>query len=276
MAAPLVPKRLSLLLVLAALAVARASAAEPPPLVCYGNEPSWRLDLAGAGARLAPSGEEEKDYAGRYTSLDPLKVHAWRGRAAPGTGGEIVSILSEESCNDGMSDQRRPYSARVSLPDGRLLVGCCRLATVWSTTQANQKAQAPPSAASAPTAAAPAAAAPAPVDWAADIGSILPALRVCTFEALRTEAVLFAQTRPDKSVHMVLRLPGKVFADCEVGPAGTAKLVRRAKDKPLLPEEQAAVLTLFPGAPPREPCYKNDPALDSEGYPFGWISRKGC
>ena len=236
MAAPLVPRRLSLLLVLAALAVARASAAEPPPLVCYGNEPTWRLDLAGAGARLAPSGEEEKDYAGRYTSLDPLKVHAWRGRAAPGTGGEIVSILSEESCNDGMSDQRRPYSARVSLPDGRLLVGCCRLATVWSTTQANKKAQAPPSAASAPTAAAPAAGAPAPV----------------------------------------LRLPGKVYADCEVGPAGTAKLTRRAKDKPLLPEEQAVVLTLFPGAPPREPCYKNDPALDSEGYPFGWISRKGC
>ena len=260
----------SFVLVLAAFAVAPVGAAEPPPLVCYGDEPAWRLDLAGAAARLAASGEEEKDYAGRYTSLDLMKVHAWRGRPPAGTEGEIVSILTEDSCNDGMSDQRRPYTARVSLPDGRLLVGCCRLATLWSTAQANKKAPAPPAAS------APAAAAPAVSDWAAAISSFLPALRVCTFEAMRTEAVLFAQVRPDKSVHMVLRLPGKVYADCEVGTSGTAKLSQRPKDKALRPEEQAALLTLFPGSPPREPCYRNDPAVDTEGNPFGWISRKGC
>ena len=271
MGAPVMLGRISFLLV---LAVAPAQA-EPPPLVCYGNEPSWRLDLGGSEARLAASGEEEKDYAGRYTSLDPMKVHAWRGRPAAGAEGEIVSILSEESCSDGMSDQRRPYTARVSLPDGRLLVGCCRPATVWSTPPANRKAQTP-SAPSAPAPPPPTAATPAPPDWAAAIVSFLPALRLCTFEAMRTEAVVFAQMRPDKSVHMVLRLPGKVYADCEVTPSGTAKLSQRPKDKPLLPQEQAALLTLFPGAPPREPCYRSDPAVDSEGNPFGWISRKGC
>ena len=264
-------RRLAILLVLAA---ARARAAEPPPLVCYGNEPTWRLDVAGAAASLAASGEEEKDYAGRYTSLDAAKVHAWRGRIA-GVEGEIVSILGEESCSDGMSDQRRPFTARVSLPDGRLFVGCCRLATVWSTAEANRKAQAPPAAA-APAAPAAPVSAPAPSDWAAAIASFIPALRICTFEAMRTEAVMFAQKRPDNSVHLVLRLPNKVYADCEVGPSGTAKLNQRTKDKPLAPHEQAAVVTLFPGAPPREPCYKNDPAVDTEGNPFGWISRKGC
>ena len=106
--------------------------------------------------------------------------------------------------------------------------------------------------------------------------TFLPALRICTFEALRTEAVMFAEHRPDKSVHMVLRLPGKVYADCDVSPSGTAKLVRRSKDKELLPQEQGTMLTLFPGAPPREPCYKSEHAVDSEGNPFGWISRKGC
>lgn len=280
MAARRAVRRASFLLVLFGWACARTQAAEPPPLVCYGSEPTWRLDLTGAEARLAASGEEEKAYAGRYTSLDPLKVHAWRGRPAPGTEGEIVSIVTEESCNDGMSDQRRPYAARISLPDGRLFAGCCRLATVWSTTGANPKGQSPsvasPASAPAPAAAAPGAAPAGASDWASQLQAFLPALRICTFEALRTEAVLFAEQRPDHSVHMVLRLPGKVYADCDVNPAGAARLSRRSKDKEPLPQEQVAMLTLFPGAPPREPCYKSVHAVDSEGNPFGWISRKGC
>lgn len=282
-------RRLTFPLALLAGVVAPSEAADPPPLVCYGVEPTWRLDLAAAEARLAVSGEEEKDYSGRYTSLDQAKVYAWRGHPAAGAQGEVVSIVNDDSCDDGVSDQRRPYNVRLSLPDGRLFVGCCRLATVWNGADATRQAQAPPRpsvAAPAPAAHAPAASAPAgstragsaPVatDWAAEIVSFLPALRTCTFEALRTEAVVFAEKRPDHSVHMVLRLPSKVYADCEVGPSGTVKLNQRTKDKPLLPQEQAAVLTLFPGAPPREPCYKSDAAVDSEGNPFGWISRKGC
>jgi uncharacterized membrane protein len=266
-------RRLAFVLVLDAGAVAQARAADPPPLVCYGNEPTWRLDLEGGEARFACSGEEEKTYAGRFTSLDRMKVHAWRG-TVPGAAGEMVSILSEESCSDGMSTQRQPYIMRISLPDGRLFVGCCRVATIRNAPAPSRPAE------PAPSAAAPAPVAPprAPTysDWAASLASFLPALRTCTFEALRTEAMVFAQTRPDKSVHLVLRLPNKVYADCEVAVSGTVKLSQRAKDKPLLPEEQAAMLTLFPGAPPREPCYRNEPALDSEGNPFGWISRKGC
>jgi hypothetical protein len=199
---------------------------------------------------------------------------------APAPEGEVVTIVDEESCNDGVSDQRRPYSARLSLPDGRLFAGCCRLATVWNAADATRKAQSPPKAstpAAPPSApAAPAAGAAAPADWAAALQSFIPALRICTFEALRTEAVLFAEHHPDPSVHMVLRLPGKVYADCDVNPAGAAKMSRRSKDKELLPQEQGAMLTLFPGSPPREPCYKNEHALDTEGNPFGWISRKGC
>ena len=257
---------------LGAGAGARAAPADLPPLVCYGNEPTWRLDIAGDEARLASSGEEEKDYTGHLTSLDRMKVHAWRGRLAQGAGGEIVTILSEDACSDGVSDQRRPYTVRVSLPDGRLLVGCCRAATIRNAPAPSRSAEASP--------VAPPPAAPAPVaavsDWAASLAAFIPALRICTFEAMRTEAVLFAQKKPDNSVRLVLRLPGKVHADCEVAPSGTAKLNRLPKDKPLLPEEQAALLTLFPGAPPREPCYRNEPAVDSEGNPFGWISRKGC
>jgi len=273
-------RRLLLPLALAAFAVGPLAADEPPALVCYGNEPTWRLDLAPTEARLAVSGEEEKEYAGRFTSLDRVKAHAWRGRgAAPAPEGEVVTIVDEESCNDGMSDQRRPYSVRLSLPDGRLFAGCCRLATVWNAADATRKAQAPPKVASTaapPAPVAPVAVAAAPADWAAALQSFLPALRICTFEALRTEAVLFAEHRPDHSVHMLLRLPGKVYADCDVNPAGTAKLSRRPKDKDPLPQEQGVMLTLFPGSPPREPCYKSEHAVDSEGNPFGWISRKGC
>ena len=38
-----------------------------------------------------------------------------------------MAFLRESTCSDTMSDVSHPLSARVSLPDGRLLVGCCRI-----------------------------------------------------------------------------------------------------------------------------------------------------
>jgi heat shock protein HslJ len=39
----------------------------------------------------------------------------------------LVAFLREASCSDNMSDVAHPFTARVSLPDGRLLAGCCRI-----------------------------------------------------------------------------------------------------------------------------------------------------
>ena len=104
-----------------------AFAAEPQ-LICFGNEPSWSLQFSERGrARLMLPDQKPAEYRGRETRLDALKERSWRGKPASGKGGDVVAFLRESACSDGMSDTKHPLTARVSLPDGRLLAGCCRI-----------------------------------------------------------------------------------------------------------------------------------------------------
>jgi heat shock protein HslJ len=103
------------------------AAAADPPMVCFGNEPSWGLHFADAvGARLELPGVPPAEYRGSATRLDFLHERIWRGQPAAG-GGDLVAFLREATCSDGMSDTRHPVIARVSLADGRFLAGCCRM-----------------------------------------------------------------------------------------------------------------------------------------------------
>jgi heat shock protein HslJ len=96
--------------------------------LCFGNEPSWSLDLSAAGeARLAVSGERPAVFRGRFTRDEARRERLWRGTPALGRGGDLVAFLAETACSDGMSDTRHPVTVRVSSPDGRFLVGCCRV-----------------------------------------------------------------------------------------------------------------------------------------------------
>lgn len=113
--------------VLALLASALPARAEEPQLICFGNEPSWGLEFAGPGsARLLLPDQRPLHFRGSETRLDFLKERAWRGKAG-GKGGNLVAFLRESACNDNMSDVQHPVTARVSLPDGRFLAGCCRI-----------------------------------------------------------------------------------------------------------------------------------------------------
>jgi hypothetical protein len=123
------------------------------------------------------------------------------------------------------------------------------------------------------TPSAPAAAAPA--DWTGALPDYLAALRSCTFEALRTEAVHFAEKKGN-TVHLVLRTAGRRYADCEAPGSGPARVSQRSRNAALSPAEQAVVLTLLPGDPPRGACFASEPAVDERGNPFGWITRKTC
>ena len=130
----------ALLLLASTLHASPASAAEPR-LVCFGNEPSWSLRFDGGGrATLAFPDGKPVEYRGRETRLDFLKERAWRGSPAGDAKAVLVAFLRETSCSDTMSDTAHPLSARVSLPDGRLLAGCCRIpaapleGTTWQLT----------------------------------------------------------------------------------------------------------------------------------------------
>ncbi len=105
------------------------AAAEETPLICFGNEPSWSLDLVGRGtARLAFPDAPPAEYRGNATPIGPITETVWRGKPVAGEGGDLVAFLREATCSDGMSDKKHPVTARISLADGRLLSGCCRTA----------------------------------------------------------------------------------------------------------------------------------------------------
>jgi len=96
------------------------------PLMCFGNEPSWKVDLTTPGiAKAEVLGEETTTYRGGATRSEVLKEMLWRG--SPAAGRDLVVFLSDKPCSDGMSDVVHPVTARVSFPDLRFFAGCCRV-----------------------------------------------------------------------------------------------------------------------------------------------------
>lgn len=99
----------------------------PSTLMCFGNEPSWGLALERPGeARFEQPDAAPALFRGGATELPLHGERVWRGRADAGAG-ELVAFLRDAPCSDGMSDVRHPVTVRVSLPDGRVLAGCCRV-----------------------------------------------------------------------------------------------------------------------------------------------------
>ena len=88
--------------------------------------------------------------------------------------------------------------------------------------------------------------------------------------------MVYAEARPKSAMHLVLRLQGGRYADCDALAYGPARVSQRPKNAALPKNEQGPVLTLLPGEPPRGPCNESTPALDDKGNPFGWITRKRC
>lgn len=96
------------------------------PLICFGNEPSWRVDLTEPGvASFTTPDDATVVYRGAATRQDFLAETLWRGTAA--NGRDLVLWMQDRTCSDGMSDTEHPVTARASLPDGRFLSGCCRV-----------------------------------------------------------------------------------------------------------------------------------------------------
>ena len=105
---------------------ASAVPAAAQPLVCFGNEPSWGVDLGTPGrARVTLPDVAPVEFQGKDTRDQRLAERIWRSRGA--AGGDLVVFLRETACSDGMSDVTHPVTARVSMPDGALLAGCCRI-----------------------------------------------------------------------------------------------------------------------------------------------------
>ncbi|MGA7276806.1 MAG: hypothetical protein WBW79_02610, partial [Desulfocapsaceae bacterium] len=95
--APMTGTCLALLWVLALPTVALA---DESPLICFGNEPSWSVDLTQPGtAKFIDPNEEPVSYTGAATRNEVLQEVIWRG--APDAGGDLVVFLREAACSDG-------------------------------------------------------------------------------------------------------------------------------------------------------------------------------
>ena len=117
-----------LAMAVALLAPAAATLAVEQPLICFGNEPFWSLDLTTPGqARFSLPDGPATTYRGRETRLEPRRESVWRGRSGGKRGGELVAFLRDSACSDGMSDIVHPVSVNVSLPGGAHYAGCCRV-----------------------------------------------------------------------------------------------------------------------------------------------------
>lgn len=115
-----------LAIAVALLTPAAATLSAEQPLICFGNEPFWSLDLTTPGqARFSLPDGPATIYRGGATRLEPRKESVWRGRIRG--GGELVAFLKDGACSDGMSETVHPVSINVSLPGGAHYAGCCRV-----------------------------------------------------------------------------------------------------------------------------------------------------
>lgn len=101
-----------------------------PSLRCQGNEPFWNVALDERSAILEQLGESTQTFQGRYTRLGGTqpRVFEWQG-TKQGMAGGLYVVASQRQCLDTMSDETPPFGfeGRITLPDNRMLKGCCRL-----------------------------------------------------------------------------------------------------------------------------------------------------
>lgn len=100
-------------------------------LVCRGHEPDWSLRLWDVSAALQRPAGKPQALRGQWERIDHLqpRVAVWRGTPAAAARTPLVAVLTQESCADAMGEEgQAPSSHRavVSLPDGRVMNGCCR------------------------------------------------------------------------------------------------------------------------------------------------------
>jgi uncharacterized membrane protein len=98
----------------------------PAHLDCSGTEPFWSIALTPGFAR-ADLMFTERRYFFRLTAahyaMNRPDILAIRGAA---NRGQMSLIVRHETCSDGMSDFRYPYSAIALISGVNTIAGCCR------------------------------------------------------------------------------------------------------------------------------------------------------
>jgi uncharacterized membrane protein len=98
----------------------------PAYLDCTGTEPFWSISLSPGYAR-ADLMFAERRYLFRVTRFQQVMnrtdIAHIKGSAR---GANMSLIIRHETCSDGMSDTRYPYSAVALISGVNTIAGCCR------------------------------------------------------------------------------------------------------------------------------------------------------
>ncbi|MSQ59958.1 MAG: hypothetical protein EXR36_10040 [Betaproteobacteria bacterium] len=118
----------------------RVSAAVPAPdpalIACRGDGASWAMEMGASSARLHTDGPGTAQMlSGKLSVVPEQKTYTWRGSVTP-DGAEVVALVLESACALDGSRARFPLVARVSLPGGNLLAGCCQRTPVAALREA--------------------------------------------------------------------------------------------------------------------------------------------
>ncbi len=100
--------------------------------LCYGTEPFWSIRIDDdAIAYSSPESNATGHMTKRWTSTNMRDSHAFSFRLGAETGGtDIVAVLSERACGDGMSDRDFGIHIDLLFRDGAnrgLVSGCCSI-----------------------------------------------------------------------------------------------------------------------------------------------------
>ena len=103
---------------------------KPPDMVCFGQDPKFSIQFVSWGARYLGIKQPDKDFRGGFFWVPDQKVWLWQqgNNLAPVGGGDVLlARVQKASCIDPGRNGTFPFAVVVTLPQGDMLSGCCRL-----------------------------------------------------------------------------------------------------------------------------------------------------
>jgi hypothetical protein len=103
---------------------------KPPDMVCFGDGPKFSIQFVSWGARYLGINQPDKDFRGGLFWVPDQKVWLWQQEnnlASVGGGDVLLARVQNASCTDPGRKGTFPFAVVVTLPQGDMLSGCCRI-----------------------------------------------------------------------------------------------------------------------------------------------------
>lgn len=98
-------------------------------MVCWGSGPDWSIQFAPWGAQYLGVNTPDQNFPGHFYWAPEYGAWVWQQRTldlAPKGRPNLSAVVKRSACTDPVDNKTYPYSAKVSLPQGDAVTGCCR------------------------------------------------------------------------------------------------------------------------------------------------------